>query len=75
MARRNATTPVIELPFLSIRKCVPITGLSERYLRELLRSGELPHIRTGNRVLVNVRQLLEMMDRKTTTKEKDQNVS
>ena len=75
MNRRNTTKPVIELPFLSIRKCVPITGLSERYLRGLLRTGELPHIKTGNRVLVNVRKLLDMMDAKTTTKETDENAS
>ena len=75
MTRRSATKPVIDLPFLTIRKCVPITGLSERYLRELLRNGELPHIKTGNRVLVNVRKLLDMMDEKTTTGENDQHVS
>lgn len=75
MTRRSATKPVIDLPFLTIRKCVPITGLSERYLRELLHNGELPHIKAGNRVLVNVRKLLDMMDEKTTTGENDQHVS
>ncbi len=68
MTRRETTSPVIEQPFLTIRKCVPITGLSERYLRELLRKGELPHIKSGNRVLVNTRKLLEIMDEKTVTK-------
>ena len=68
MTNRKKTKPVIELPFLTIRECVPVTGLSERYLRDLLRSGELPHACSGNRVLVNVRKLLEMMDEKSVTK-------
>lgn len=68
MTNHKKTKPVVERPFLTIRECVPITGLSERFLRELLRSEELPHIRSGNRVLVNVRRLLEMMDEKTSTK-------
>ena len=68
MAKKKTTSPVLDCPFLSIRNCVPVTGLSERYLRRLLRDGELPHIMSGSRVLVNVHQLLELMDKKTTTK-------
>ena len=69
MTNRKKVKPVVELPFLTIRECVPVTGLSERYLRELLRSGELPHVRSGNRVLVNVRMLLKTMDQKTVMKD------
>ena len=49
----------ISPPFQSIKDTVKSTGLSEFYLRRLLKAGELPHIRSGAKVLVNVPRLLE----------------
>ena len=52
-------------PFMSIRDQVRVTGLSEHYVRNLLKDGKLPHVMVGNRCMVNVPQLLELMNQKT----------
>ncbi len=62
MAKRVETKPIPITPFQTIREVVRSTGLSERYMREMHRAGKLPHVMSGNRVLVNVPKLMEMMD-------------
>lgn len=62
MKSKTMTKPVLNTPFQTIREAVRSTGLSERYMREMHRNGKLPHIMSGNRVMVNVPKLLEMMD-------------
>ena len=59
------TKPVKETPFQTIRDAGRTTGLSEHYLRNMQKSGELPCIMSGNRCLVNVPQLMELMSQKT----------
>ena len=62
MAKKAETKPVPVTPFQTIREAVRSTGLSERYMREMHREGKLLHVMSGNRVLVNVPKLMEMMD-------------
>ena len=49
--------------FQSIKDTVKVTGLSEFYLRKLLKSGNLPHTMSGNKVLVNVPLLVEQIEK------------
>ena len=63
MKCKTATKPVADTPFQTIREAVRTTGLSEKYMRRLHREGNLPHVMSGNRVLVNVPKLMEQMDR------------
>ena len=60
--RNNAIEPV----FQPIKAAVKTTGLSEWYMRQALKNGTLPHIRTGNKVLVNVPKLLAELDAQST---------
>lgn len=48
--------------YQSIKDTVSVTGLSEFYLRKLLKSGNLPHIKSGTKVLVNVPSLLSQLE-------------
>ena len=63
--KKQSTKSVDDRPFVTIRDCPARTGLSERYIRQLKRNGELPCIMSGNRCLVNVPMLMELMDQKT----------
>lgn len=63
MAKRVETKHAPITPFQTIREAVRLTGLSERYMRQLHHEGKLPHVMSGNRVMVNVPKLMEMMDR------------
>lgn len=47
--------------YQSIKDTVKTTGLSEFFLRKLLKAGDLPHIRSGTKVFVNVPKLLEKL--------------
>ena len=45
----------IELrPFLSIAETARITGLSQTYLRKGVRAGEIQHIMSGTKYMVNL---------------------
>ena len=62
-------------PFQTIREAVRLTGLSERYVRRLYHEGKLPHVMSGNRVLVNVPKLMEMLDRLCSVTESNELLS
>lgn len=49
--------------YQSIKDTVKITGLSEFYLRKLLKTGKLPHIKSGAKVFINVPQLIEQLEK------------
>ena len=55
----NAIYPIYQ----SIKDTMKITGLSEFYLRKLLKSGDLPHIKSGTKIFVNVPQFLEWLEK------------
>lgn len=48
--------------YQSIKDTVKTTGLSEYYLRKLLKAGKLPHIKSGAKIFVNVPQLVERLE-------------
>lgn len=49
-------------PFLNIEKACEVTGLSQYYLRNGCRSGEVPCIRSGRVYMVNVPALLRKLN-------------
>lgn len=53
------------LRFQTIADAARTTGLSQYFLRHGTKDGVVPHIKSGNRVLVNVPLLLERMDRQS----------
>lgn len=63
---KNTAGKVIQPVFQPIKDAVKITGLSEWYMRQALKNGTLPHIRTGNKVLVNVPRLLAELDEQSS---------
>lgn len=48
--------------FLTIRQTAATGILTEHRLRLMVASGECPGIKTGNRFLVNVRALAELLE-------------
>jgi hypothetical protein len=54
----NTIFPVYQ----SIKDTVKTSGLSEFYLRKLLKANKLPHIRSGNKVFVNVPALIAQLE-------------
>lgn len=63
---KNTENNAIQPVFQPIKEAVKTTGLSEWYMRQALKNGTLPHIRTGNKVLVNVPRLLAELDTQST---------
>lgn len=63
--KKNLGSKIEATPFMSIRDQVAVTGLSERYVRSLLKEGKLPHIMVGNRCMVNVPQLIDLINKET----------
>ena len=54
----NCIFPVYQ----TIKDTVKTTGLSEYYLRKLLKAGKLPHIKNGAKIFVNVPRLLDFLE-------------
>lgn len=52
--------------FQPIKSVVKITGFSEWYLRQGLKAGTIPHIRSGNRILINLPKFMEELDKQTS---------
>lgn len=51
-----------ERPWQSLTNTSKTTGLSTYYLRRGCKAGTVPHTMSGNRYMVNVPALLEMLD-------------
>ena len=51
--------------FLTIRKAAATGLLSEHHLRQMVARGECPGIRTGNRFLVNLDALVQLLDQQS----------
>ena len=58
--------------FKTINEVAKSGLISEHYLRLMLKRGELPHIKSGNRVLVNVTALVEKLDAMSRGAEADE---
>lgn len=50
------------LRFQTIADATRTTGLSQYFIRRGCRNGTIPHIKSGNKFLVNVPLLIERMD-------------
>lgn len=48
-------------PFQRVPQASTTTGLSQHFLREGIRNGTIPHIRSGNTPLVNIPALLRQL--------------
>lgn len=48
--------------FLTIEETANETGLSVYYLRQGCRAGWVPHIRCGNKHMINITKLIELLD-------------
>ncbi len=55
--------------YASIKEVNRITGLSQFFLRAGCRDGSLPCIKSGEKYLLNLPRLLELLDAKSTGKE------
>ena len=54
--------------FASIRETSKLTGLSMYYIRRSVRNGEIPHIRSGEKYLINLSALAELLNAQSNTK-------
>ena len=57
MENNNNVFPVYQ----SIKDTIKTTGLSEFYLRKLLKANKLPHIKSGTKYLVSGRVVLALL--------------
>ena len=48
--------------FYSIRETAKITGLSEHYIRQQKKAGKVPGVMCGNKFMVNVPALLQVLE-------------
>lgn len=51
--------------FVGIKEAVKITGLSEFYFRQGLKAGNIPHIRSGKKILINMPRLEAQLEQLT----------
>lgn len=49
-------------PYQNIRETCNSTGLSQRFLREGCKSGQIPHVMSGNVYMINVPLMLKKLD-------------
>ena len=49
-------------PFQSIKETANTTGFSQFSIRQGVKAGKVPHIRSGKKILVNVPAFLNLMD-------------
>lgn len=63
----NKTIDLNRPIFLPIKEAVKVTGLSEYYFRQNLKSGKIPHIRCGSKILINMPLLEAELDKMTTS--------
>lgn len=58
----NNAIDVTRPMFLSIKETVKVTGLSEYYLRQNIKAGKVPYIKSGNKILINMPRLSATLD-------------
>ena len=49
--------------YVSVRKAVEITGLSEFFIRNSIRTGRVPVIKSGKKFMINLDKLNEYLAR------------
>ena len=55
--KEEPTMPI----YMSLRKASDMTGLSYAYIRNRLRSGELPYVKSGTTFMINMQKFLELL--------------
>ncbi len=53
---------IAETPFMNIPDACKATGLSMHFLRSGCKTGDVPHVMSGNKYMVNVPALLRKLD-------------
>lgn len=56
-----------EQPFQPVTLASETSGFSQYQLRKGIKDGWVPHVRSGNKYLVNVPALMEQMNRQSET--------
>ena len=46
-------------PFMGLRDAATYTGLSYEYLRTGCNDGEIPHIKSGRKIIINMNRFLD----------------
>jgi len=54
-----------ETPFMDLMSASRATGLSTYYLRKGCKAGDIPHLRSGTKIYVNIPALLRKLDAET----------
>jgi len=57
--------PAHATPFQSVKETCRSLGVSQFYLRNGIKDGTVPHIRSGNKILINVPKLLDALNRES----------
>ena len=60
--RQTKVSPPPATPFQSVTDAARTTGLSTFFLRQGLKNGTVPHIKSGNKYLINIPRLLEALN-------------
>ena len=47
--------------YVSVRKAVELTGLSEFFIRNSIRTGQVPVIKSGKKFMINLEKLYEFL--------------
>ena len=54
---------LMQLPYIRIKDCPTVTGLSQGYVRGLVNNGILPVVRNGRCIFVNRQLLLDTVEK------------
>lgn len=56
---------IMEYPvFHSVRETVRLTGIAEHQIRKMVKAGEVPHIMSGRKILINVPAFLNVLEQR-----------
>ncbi len=58
-----------ETPFQSIKATCNSTGFSQYFIRQGVKNGTIPHVRCGNKILINVPLFIQRMNDQSNQKE------
>ena len=53
---------IMEKPFQTVKETANTTGFSQFFIRNGVRAGTIPHIKVGEKFLINVPAFLQLMD-------------
>ena len=53
---------MVNVPYMKIKDACAVIGVSTYFLRQGIRNGTIPFIRSGQTVYINVPELIRMLD-------------